>query len=248
MVDLASPELPGAQLLGLPEMAERGGIASTLRAYISRGNSEVPQPQAPVGGRDQWPRAVADDWVEARQRASEGIRATMYAGDRDNLTPGAAAVRDRFADDFQYTLWGRPDVRKRWILRQRNETSVREVSDVLAWNVAVSLERILPTDILGPTVEGAVLNDLAESIAARARQEAGKPPETTNRLRGEDCYTRSPKTLPTGSPPPARRALGQQSDQVTQRPFTSGLRWLPLAERRWCPLPQALRRQVHRKC
>ncbi|MER5852499.1 hypothetical protein ABT126_37270 [Streptomyces sp. NPDC002012] len=48
-------------------MAELGGItASTLRAYISRGNSEVPQPQATVGGRDQWARAMADDWVEAR--------------------------------------------------------------------------------------------------------------------------------------------------------------------------------------
>ncbi|MFC9241591.1 hypothetical protein ACFTZK_34815 [Streptomyces decoyicus] len=123
---------------------------------------------------------MADDWVEARQRSSEGIRATMSAGDRDNLNPGAAVVRDRFADDFYYTLWGRPDVRKRWILRQRNETSVREVSDALAWNVAVSLERILPTDILGPTVEGAVLNDLAESIELHERgRKRGKPEEET---------------------------------------------------------------------
>ncbi|MFE2325299.1 hypothetical protein ACFXD5_15490 [Streptomyces sp. NPDC059385] len=62
VVDLASPELTGAQLLGVPDMAELGGItASTLRSYISRGNSEVPQPQATVGGRDQWARAVADD-------------------------------------------------------------------------------------------------------------------------------------------------------------------------------------------
>ncbi|MGW2749255.1 hypothetical protein ACWC5O_45155, partial [Streptomyces sp. NPDC001450] len=157
--------LTGAQLLGIPEMAELGGItASTLRAYISRSNSEVPQPQAMVGGRAQWARAVAQDWVEARQRSSEGIRATMSAGDRDNLSPGAAAVRDRFAADFQNTLWGRPDVRKRWILRQRNETSVREVADTLAWSVAVSLDRILPTDLLGPTIVGAVLNDFAESI------------------------------------------------------------------------------------
>ncbi|MFI0218860.1 hypothetical protein [Streptomyces lydicus] len=177
VVDVASPELTGAHLLGLPEMAELGGItASTLRAYISRGNSEVPQPQATVNGRDQWARAVADDWVEARQRSSEGIRATMSAGDRDNLSPGAAAVRDRFADDFHDTLWDRPDVRKRWILRQRNETAVREVADALAWNVAVSLDRILPTDILGPTVEGAVLNDLAESIELHERgSERGKP-------------------------------------------------------------------------
>jgi hypothetical protein len=173
VIDVSSPELTGGQLLGVPEMAERGSItASTLRAYISRGNSEVPQPQASVGGRDQWAKAVADDWVEARQRSHEGIKATMSAGDRDNLSPGAAAVRDRFAADFQGLLWGRPDVRKRWILRARNETSVREVSDSLAWDVAASLDRILPTDILGPAVEGAVLNDFAEAIHLHTRGQA----------------------------------------------------------------------------
>ncbi|WP_331741310.1 hypothetical protein OG760_37245 (plasmid) [Streptomyces sp. NBC_00963] len=168
VVDVASPELTGGQLLGAPEMAELGGItASTLRSYISRGNSEVPDPQAAVNGRDQWAKAVADDWVEARQRSHEGITATMSAGDRDNLSPGAAEVRDRFAADFQSTLWGRPDVRKRWILRQRNEASVREVSDALAWNVAVSMDRVLPTDMLGPVVRGAVLNNFSESVELR---------------------------------------------------------------------------------
>ncbi|MFE4336178.1 hypothetical protein ACFRQM_44520 [Streptomyces sp. NPDC056831] len=88
----------------------------------------------------------------------------MSAGDRDNLSPGAAEVRDRFAADFQHTPWGRPDVRKRWIPRQHNETSVRKVSDALAWNVAVSLDRILPTEILGPVVEGAMLNNFAEAV------------------------------------------------------------------------------------
>jgi predicted DNA-binding transcriptional regulator AlpA len=157
VVDVASPELTGGQLIGLPEMAELGGItASTLRAYISRGNSEVPQPQATVNGRDQWARAVAEDWVEARRRSHEGVRATMTAGDRDHLSPGAAEVRDHFADDFHSLLWDRPDVRKRWVLRARNEGSVREVADALAWDVAVSLDRILPTDLLGPTVVGAV--------------------------------------------------------------------------------------------
>ncbi|MFD3572248.1 hypothetical protein ACFWVK_34275, partial [Streptomyces sp. NPDC058667] len=101
VVDLTSPELTGAQLVGVPEMAELGGItASTLRAYISRGNSEVPQPQAVIGGRDQWARAVADDWVEARRRSYDGIKATMSAGNRDNLSHGAAEIRDHFATDF----------------------------------------------------------------------------------------------------------------------------------------------------
>ncbi|PBC87075.1 MULTISPECIES: hypothetical protein [unclassified Streptomyces] len=165
IVDLATPELTGTQLVGIPEMAELGGItASTLRAYLSRSNSEVPQPQASVGGRDQWARAVVDDWVEARQRSAEGIRATMSAGDRDSLAPGAAEVRDRFAADFHQLLWERPDVRKRWVLRQRNEQAVREVSDALAWNVAASLDRILPSHLLGATVRHAVLDDFSETF------------------------------------------------------------------------------------
>ncbi|MFB7825333.1 hypothetical protein [Streptomyces hydrogenans] len=165
VVDLATPELTGAQLIGVPEMAELGGItASTLRSYISRGNSEVPQPQALVGGRDQWARAVADDWVEARQRSYDGVRAVMSAGDRDQLSRGAAEVRDHFAGSFQRTLWGRPDVRKRWVLRQRNETSVQEIADALAWEVANSLDRIMPAHDLGFVLQGAVLHDFAEAI------------------------------------------------------------------------------------
>ncbi|MBB1261743.1 hypothetical protein [Streptomyces alkaliterrae] len=165
VVDVSSPELTGAQLIGAPEMAELGGItASTLRAYISRGNSEVPLPQATVGGRDQWARAVAEDWVEARQRSYEGVKSAMSAGDPDSLSPGAVEVRDRFAVDFHHTLFDRPDVRKRWVLRQRNKESVAEVADALAWSVAISLDEIVPTEHLGRTVRAAVLFDFAESV------------------------------------------------------------------------------------
>ncbi|RNG23556.1 hypothetical protein [Streptomyces botrytidirepellens] len=175
VVDLSSPELTAAQLIGAPEMAELGGItASTLRAYISRGNSEVPLPQATIGGRDQWARAVAEDWVEARQRSYQGIDAAMSAGDRDNLSPGAADVRDRFVTDFHRTLWDRPDVRKRWVLRQRNTESVAEIANELAWSVAASLDRIIPTQHLGRVVQGAVMHDFAESVEMFA-DEAKKP-------------------------------------------------------------------------
>ncbi|MEU3657128.1 hypothetical protein AB0E67_30890 [Streptomyces sp. NPDC032161] len=93
VVDLASPELSGDQLLGPPEMAALAGItASTLRSCISRSNSEVPMPQATVGGRAQWSRPVAEDRAEVRRRSPEEERAVMSAGDRDNLSPGAADV------------------------------------------------------------------------------------------------------------------------------------------------------------
>ncbi|GGM18977.1 hypothetical protein GCM10010129_74100 [Streptomyces fumigatiscleroticus] len=63
VVDLASPELAGDRLLGVPEMAALGGTASTLRGYISRGENDVPLPQAVVGGRAQWSRPVAVRWA-----------------------------------------------------------------------------------------------------------------------------------------------------------------------------------------
>ncbi|MBN0045584.1 hypothetical protein JS756_16010 [Streptomyces actuosus] len=172
VVDVSSPELTGAQLIGAPEMAELGGItASTLRAYISRGNSEVPRPQAVVGGRDQWARAVADDWVEARKRSYTGVGEAMSAGDRDALSPGAAEVRDRFAADFQHALYDRPDVRKRWVLRHRNKESVTQIAGELAWSVAAGLDQIVPTEHLGRTVRAAVLHDFAETVEMFADDE-----------------------------------------------------------------------------
>lgn len=178
VVDVSSPELTAAQLIGAPEMAELGSItASTLRSYISRGNSEVPLPQATVGGRDQWARAVAQDWVEARERSYAGIGAAMSAGDRDNLSPGAAEVRDRFAADFHHALFDRPDARKRWVLRHRNKESVAEVADELAWSVAASLDRIIPTHELGQVVQSAVMHDWEESVEMFADEDDGKGPK-----------------------------------------------------------------------
>ncbi|MGW0189396.1 hypothetical protein ACWDV7_27060 [Streptomyces sp. NPDC003362] len=152
-------------------MAALGGItASTLRGYISRGENDVPLPQAVVGGRAQWSRPVAEDWAEARRRSSEGLRDAMSAGDRHRLAPGAAQVRDRFSESFFRFLWKRPDMRKRWGLRHRNEPNVREVADQLAFEVADSLRQLIPTDALGPTIRHAVLEDFTTSLRAARRQ------------------------------------------------------------------------------
>lgn len=168
VVDLASPELAGDGLLGVPEVAALAKItASTLRGYISRNENDVPLPQATVGGRAQWAPRVAEDWVEVRRRSSEGVREAMSAGDRHHLAPGAAQVRDRFSESFFGTLWKRPDIRKRWVLRHRNEAAVREVADQLAWEVAAGLNQIIPTDALGPTIRHAVLEDFATTVRYR---------------------------------------------------------------------------------
>lgn len=165
VVNIASPELSGDQLIGVPEMAALGGItASTLRGYIARGENDVPAPQANVSGRSMWSKAVAADWVEARNRSSEGVREVLAGQDIDQLSPGAAAVRDRYAERFHFSLWGRPNIRKRWVLRHRNEPAVREVADELAWTVASDLGQMLPTEWLSVTVRHAVLDQFTQSL------------------------------------------------------------------------------------
>lgn len=171
VVNIAAPELSGDQLLGIPEMAALSEIgASTLRSYISRGEGEVPMPQATIGGRGMWSRPVAQDWAEARRRSAEGVKAVLSAGDRHQLSPGAAEVRERFARDFRRSLWERPDWRKRWVLRHRNEESVGEIADDLAWTVAVSMDRILPTNLLSATIRHAVLDEFADDLERHGRK------------------------------------------------------------------------------
>ncbi|MGV9248904.1 hypothetical protein [Streptomyces sp. NPDC003710] len=94
----------------------------------------------------------------------------MSAGDRHSLAPGAAQVRDRFSETFFRILWKRPDIRKRWALRHRNEPSVREVADQLAFDVADSLRQIISTDALGPTLRHAVLEDFTTSLRTAERR------------------------------------------------------------------------------
>ncbi|MEU6381699.1 hypothetical protein [Streptomyces sp. NPDC046909] len=183
VVNIASPELAGDQLLGIPEVAALGEItASTLRAYLSRGEGDMPMPQATVGGRAMWSQPVAQDWADARRRSADGIKTAMSAGDRHRLSPGAADIRDRFATDFHRSLWGRPDWRKRWVLRHRNEADVQEIADDLAWSVAISLKQILPVDLLSATVRHAVLDEYASSLAYHDERKEGqevKPWELT---------------------------------------------------------------------
>ncbi|MFE0062738.1 hypothetical protein, partial [Streptomyces sp. NPDC059003] len=165
VVNIASPELSGDQLIGVSEMAALAGItASTLRGYIARKENSVPAPQANVSGRSMWSKAVAADWVEVRRRSSEGLREALDGKDVDNLSVGAAAVRDRFTESFHATLWARPDIRKRWVLRRRNEQAVREIAEGLAWSVASDLDRILPPEMIGRTLRHAVLDEYRESL------------------------------------------------------------------------------------
>ncbi|GCD32398.1 hypothetical protein OEIGOIKO_00111 [Streptomyces chrestomyceticus JCM 4735] len=146
-------------------MAALAGItASTLRGYITRRENSVPQPQANVSGRSMWSKSVAADWTEARRRSAEGVR-EMFAGQDDaHLSLAAAAARKRYAKSFHAMLWERPDIRKRWVLRHRNEQAVTGIADDLAWYAANDLDRFLPPELLIDTVRHAVLDQFGQGL------------------------------------------------------------------------------------
>lgn len=165
VVTLTAPELKASELLSTTEMARLAGIApSTLRGYISRGEGDVPAPQEAGGGRSAWSRPVAEAWVELRHRSPESVAETLAdrTGDQ-NLNIGEAQVKKRFAKSFFSHLWEHPTRRRLWALRHRNEDTVRQTADVLAWQVSKSLDQIIPTDALSLTIRHAILDELAYS-------------------------------------------------------------------------------------
>ncbi|WP_328336075.1 hypothetical protein [Streptomyces violaceus] len=175
VVDVSSPELTGAQLIGAPEMAELGGItASTLRAYISRGNSEVPRPQAVVGGRDQWARAVADDWVESRKRSYQGVgercppvTATVCRTARPKCATGSPSTSSTPSTTSP------PCPRGGWCATAtRSPSPISRASSPGRW--APASTRIVPTEHLGRTVRAAALHDFAETVEMFADDENRK--------------------------------------------------------------------------
>ena len=169
VVRVSAPELAGDQLVDTAGLAEIGGVAaSTLRAYISRGQKEVPQPQATVNGRSMWARPVAEEWAEARRRSDEGVEAAVST-DRDGakLAPGVAETWDRFSQIFFSALWENPDRRRRWALRWRNQAAVRDIAEGLGWYAAAELggHGILPAEDLAVTVLHAWLDEFATGQA-----------------------------------------------------------------------------------
>ena len=121
VVNIAAPELTGDQLVGGAELAQIAGLApSTLRAYIARGEAEVPEPQATVSGRSVWARPVAEEWAEQRHRSTEGITQALSAGRDEPDSPGMRQVRTRLERTLMGALWEHPPYRRRWSLRWRS--------------------------------------------------------------------------------------------------------------------------------
>jgi len=183
VVTLTAPELSAGQMVTVAGMADISGIAaSTLRAYVSRGEADVPLPQAIVNGRSLWARPVAEEWAEQRLRSDDGVTEAVSASHPGRLIPGAAEIRDRFTRLFFARLWESPAIRKRWALRWRTEAAVHDVAEGLSWDVAVSLERLIPVNALADTVRHAVIGEFrdwqermrrhSEEVALRGRETA----------------------------------------------------------------------------
>ncbi|MFE1190081.1 helix-turn-helix transcriptional regulator [[Kitasatospora] papulosa] len=159
VITLHAPELDASRLLGVPAVAATAGISpSTLRAYISRGDCDVPPPQAVVGRRSLWARPVAEEWAEQRNAAAQGpVNSPL---DTAGLSPGAADAQHAFARVFFDQLWQRPEIRKRWSTRHRTEDEVRQVADELGRTVAARLDDIFPANALAGTLTRALLDAL----------------------------------------------------------------------------------------
>ncbi|MEV6967573.1 hypothetical protein AB0M47_20960 [Hamadaea sp. NPDC051192] len=177
VVTATAPELAADQLIGSAELAEHAGmVASTLRAYMARGENNVPDPQVTLGRRSLWSRPVAEEYAEARRQSPEEIAATMNAdGDRDNLSRGVADLWQRFTRQFTYDLWERAGMQWRWARRWRTEASVAQVAEQLGWHVATGLDHIVPMQQLATTIQYAILGDLAAQQAADASIRPGEP-------------------------------------------------------------------------
>ncbi|WP_018503850.1 hypothetical protein [Parafrankia discariae] len=165
VVRLSAPELAGDQLLSQRELALAAGVAaSTVRAYVARGEGEVPLPQATVGGRHVWARPVAEGWAERRRRSSEGLTEAMSSTHYgEQHPPGVIDVWKRYAQTFMSLLWDNPDRRRRWALRWRNQAAVQDLAENLSWTVAAGLSssQLIPLADLAITIRHAVLDEFA---------------------------------------------------------------------------------------
>ncbi len=171
VVKLSAPELAGEELLAVPELARIGALAaSTVRAYLTRGQGDLPDPQAVVGGRPMWSRPVAEDWAEQRSRDPEAVqRSVSVVADSDPRGQdggghpiGIAGLWDRYTKVFTSQMWQNPRYRKRFAVRWRSETAAQEIARDLAWTAAAGIPRIVPVHDIATAVQMAILYEVTD--------------------------------------------------------------------------------------
>jgi hypothetical protein len=215
VVTLTAPELSAGLLVGAAELAEVAGIsASTLRAYLARGEAGVPLPQAVIGNRSLWSRPVAEEWAEQRQRSADGVTAAVSApvpGIQRAVPVGEAETVAGLSRSFFASLWEYRDFRSRWALRWRSEGAVRQVADALAHDAAhYMLTSLVPTGPLAVTIRHAVLDDLADGQRAHDDGDPGFYGIQRDIARMLDWLVRH-------RPEYARRTIGQITGEAERR-------------------------------
>lgn len=170
VIDLTAPELSAGQLLNVGEVAEIAGInAGTLRSYISRGENEVPAPQAMVGASAVWSRPVIDQWVEARTYTSDAaehavhVRAPFSTDDFDaiDMPRGRADVWEKVHYWLLSDLTSSPELRPGILRRWRDRRSAQVMAKELSLSVALGLDQIIPMEPLAQTISDAILGEIA---------------------------------------------------------------------------------------
>ncbi|MGL4743938.1 MAG: helix-turn-helix transcriptional regulator [Dermatophilaceae bacterium] len=176
IVDLTAPELSASQLLNIPEAAAVAGLnVGTLRGYISRGENEVPAPQAVVGASMVWSRPVIDQWVESRNYTTDAAEdaVTVRAFGEYRLPSGVADVWEKVHYWILSDLTRKPELRRGLVRRWRDRRTAQAVAQSLSWTVAAGLGRLIPMRDLAAVIRDAILGDLAiETQRLSDREEA----------------------------------------------------------------------------
>lgn len=224
VVDLAAPELGASQLLNISEAAKLAGInVATLRSYLSRGENDVPAPQALVGTSLAWSRAVIDQWIESRNYTAEAAEAAVATRGFDSISmpQGIADVWEK----VHYWLLGdltdnrelRPGLLRRWRDRRTAEVVAKELS----LRVAMGFEELIPTTTLAETLSDAILGEIAIQYEAESVDQ-GELPDVVH-------YTLLPWTarmldwLIRHDPASARYALYRTMGDIGEQPKRYGI-------------------------
>lgn len=175
VVSLTAPELAAEHLINATEFANVAGIGgSTLRAYITRDEGDVPLPQAVLGGRSLWARPVAAEWAEQRQRNPDAVDASVSIPGRYGtpVPAGQAELASALTRGFLANLWDWRPFRSRWALRWRTQSHVTEVADALGYEAASYVVRnFLPLGALSHTLHLALVEDLRDCQRAHSSLE-----------------------------------------------------------------------------
>lgn len=161
IVTVHAPELSADRMIGIDGAAERADIhPSTLRSYLTRGQADVPEPQATIGSRRLWAEPVIDEWIEARSRSTDTRVSAVTTGD---LPDGQIEARDHFAGRFGAHLLDR---RRDFVLKRRGDRDIGALAADLGTIAALSLDAVLPIQSLAATVRDALIRQLNAKVGA----------------------------------------------------------------------------------